>query len=209
MVIEKYFFSKTANDSPNWRMLDFLLGGVIHPLIHLGHGLEFRLPGLVAEGILDSRLIQVQHLDHPYFFSGLAQGCVHPRPLSAQIPASFYEKIYKFNALEQATSRLKAVKLSNDTRLAGSGLHTFSILARILKDPSLRTQGGLEEPEIYPTTIEKFGKKLEKLVEQWQVDTTNPQDVQRKIEELSWMSVMIYGIGGWEKAKPFSADFFS
>ena len=32
-------------------MLDRFLASVIHPIIQLGHGLEFGLPGLIAEGM--------------------------------------------------------------------------------------------------------------------------------------------------------------
>ena len=31
-------------------MLDRFVSGVFHPLIHTGHGYEFGLPGIVAEG---------------------------------------------------------------------------------------------------------------------------------------------------------------
>ena len=33
-------------------MLNRLLAGLVHPLIHLAYGLEFGLPGQVAEGLL-------------------------------------------------------------------------------------------------------------------------------------------------------------
>ena len=98
--------------------------------------------------------------------------------------------------------------LSEDAKPTSSGLHTFSILARALKDPELGTIGSDEPGGIYSSTVKKFGETLKKLVDQWQVDTTNAQDVERKIEELSWMNVMIYGIGGWQEGQAFNADFF-
>jgi hypothetical protein len=70
-VVEEWIFSSKANfDSHNGRqpeMLNRLLAGVLHPMLFLGYGLEFRyisillgfhctqpsfrsLPGLVAEG---------------------------------------------------------------------------------------------------------------------------------------------------------------
>jgi hypothetical protein len=48
-VVEKYVFSKAANE-PRPQMLGRLLGGITHPMIHTGYGLEFCLPGMVAEG---------------------------------------------------------------------------------------------------------------------------------------------------------------
>lgn len=32
------------------QMLNRFLDGLMHPMIHVGHGLEFGLPGTVAEG---------------------------------------------------------------------------------------------------------------------------------------------------------------
>ena len=66
-----------------------------------------------------------------------------------------------------------------------------------------------DEAGIYTPTVKRFGETVKNLVDQWQVDTTNPDDVERKIEELSWMNVMIFGIGGWQKDQPFSPDFFA
>ncbi|KAF8231824.1 hypothetical protein L208DRAFT_1398318 [Tricholoma matsutake] len=185
-VVEKYVFSKAANDSPRPRMLDHFLGGLIHPMIHVGYGLEFRLPGMVAQG--------------------LAQASVHADFALARIPASFFENSFISSALDQAAARLKSVMLSADAMPGSSGLHTFSILARVLKDPEFGTIA--DDGEIYATSAERFGETLRKLIDQWQIDTTNAQDVERKIEELSWMNVMIYGIGGWQKGQPFNADFF-
>lgn len=48
-------FSKEANfkgAQVEPEMLSRLMGAIIHPLIHAGYGLEFGLPGLVAEGDL-------------------------------------------------------------------------------------------------------------------------------------------------------------
>jgi len=99
--------------------------------------------------------------------------------------------------------------LSDDKKPTFGGLHTFSILARVLKDPEFGTIVDGQGIGIYSTTAKRFGESLKKLIDEWQVDTTNVQDVERKIEELSWMNVMIYGIGGWEEGQLFNADFFT
>jgi hypothetical protein len=57
-VLEKYIFSRefnfdhNLNDDEQVRMLDRFVGGVLHPLIHVGYGYEFGLPGIIAEGII-------------------------------------------------------------------------------------------------------------------------------------------------------------
>ena len=50
-VVERYIFSKAVNE-PRPQMLGRFLGGLVHPMIHAGYGLEFRLPGMVAEGVI-------------------------------------------------------------------------------------------------------------------------------------------------------------
>jgi hypothetical protein len=56
-ALEKYVFSpeanwdstdKTGNKHPE--MLNRFNSGLVHPMIHAGYGLEFKLPGMVMEG---------------------------------------------------------------------------------------------------------------------------------------------------------------
>jgi hypothetical protein len=48
-TLETYVFSPKANEGEA-AMFPRLFSGLLHPLIHLGHGPEFGLPGLAAEG---------------------------------------------------------------------------------------------------------------------------------------------------------------
>ncbi|GLB42754.1 putative protein of unknown function (DUF4243) [Lyophyllum shimeji] len=192
-VVEQYVFSKEANidSDPAATMqphfLSRFLGSLVHPMIHVGYGLEFGLPGMVAEG--------------------LAEAAVHAGPTSACIPDDFLN--YR---LEEAEKRTKdgatdCVKLKRE---AGDGAHVFTVLARILNDPALGTlqKFGNGGSVMYASTMKEHGAALIQHMADWRVDATDPRDVQRKIEELSWMNTLIYGVGGWSKAKPFNADFF-
>lgn len=53
-VIEEYIFSPEANFPGRVgrpvEMLNRFCAGVLHPLIQLGHGCEFNLPGMIIEG---------------------------------------------------------------------------------------------------------------------------------------------------------------
>lgn len=55
-AIEEYIFSTKANFDPartvgeQPQMLNRLLASLLHPIIHVGYGLEFGLPGMVIEG---------------------------------------------------------------------------------------------------------------------------------------------------------------
>lgn len=43
-------FGPDADKKKQPQMLNRLLSGVLHPLIHVGYGCEFGSPGMVAEG---------------------------------------------------------------------------------------------------------------------------------------------------------------
>jgi hypothetical protein len=89
-----------------------------------------------------------------------------------------------------------------------SGTHVFTIMARMLKDPNLR----IEKPEqtlgLYARVNQTHGDLILKYAEQWTLDTSDPKNLERKIEELIWMNTVIYSVGGWSKADGFKADFF-
>jgi len=55
--------------------------------------------------------------------------------------------------------------------------------------------------------MENYASKIAKYAEDWTFDGT-PQDIEKKIAELSWMNALVYGVGGWGKADHFNADFF-
>jgi hypothetical protein len=62
-TLEDYVFSQKANFDPARdadgksppQFLCRLIDQVLHPLIHVGYGLEFGLPGTLAEGLSKSR----------------------------------------------------------------------------------------------------------------------------------------------------------
>ena len=86
---------------------------------------------------------------------------------------------------------------------AKTGIHAFTILARILADPHFDL-GKPEGPSLYTIALQKTGNSVRKLVDQW--DLTG--DLHKKLEELLWVNVLIYGVGGSEKSSDFNADFF-
>lgn len=56
-ALEKYIFSQKFNFDPSLpsgkqqpEMLSRFLSGLLHALIHTGHGAEFGLPGMLIEG---------------------------------------------------------------------------------------------------------------------------------------------------------------
>jgi hypothetical protein len=86
---------------------------------------------------------------------------------------------------------------------AKTGTHAFTILARILADPRLK----MEKQDVFLIMVlEKAGDAIREYVDQW--DLSGDVDLDKKLEELLWTNVLIYGVGGLEKNGDFNADFF-
>ncbi|OCH85390.1 hypothetical protein OBBRIDRAFT_739946 [Obba rivulosa] len=213
-TMQKYIFSRAANvgvgDAQPPFMLARFLATVFHPMIHIGNGVEFGLLGLVAEG--------------------LAQAAIHPPHLAALYPLSMWDEAGKedqaVTALAARFSHLPPSLVLNkvsatDTQDQQSvrETHAFNILARILHDDRFNSSAiGLPIPEEehdheLTRTERVVGDLLVKYVQEWTVDGTDERDVARKIEELSWIVVLLYGVGGWggrtmSDTGKFNADFF-
>ncbi|KAF8966045.1 hypothetical protein BDZ97DRAFT_1658223 [Flammula alnicola] len=120
------------------------------------------------------------------FAEGLAQTAVHGGDSSRVIPSSWF------------------IPLTD--KEPKQDIHAFSILARILADPSL---GTFKEPDpsqqrFYLDVMENYGDTIVKYVDQWTLDG----ELAKKVQELQWTNVLLYAVGGSEANGPFNADFF-
>ncbi|KAG5634898.1 hypothetical protein H0H81_000397 [Sphagnurus paluster] len=192
-TIERYVFTEDMNIDPsadhNPYVFNRLLGGVFHPMIHVGYGLEFGLPGMVIEG--------------------LAQTVVHADNATAAIPDGFFNYANVKSLEDNTLSRLESLVVSEESSTKKSdGVHAFTVLQRILDDPELGKAKDIENPLAAFQDIMKVHRDtLTKHMSDWYVDVTKPFEVERKIEELSWVNVLIYAVGGWAESKEFNADF--
>ncbi|KAF8211254.1 hypothetical protein K438DRAFT_1903297 [Mycena galopus ATCC 62051] len=164
-VVEEWIFSSKANFDTNHHgqqpeMLNRLLAGILHPFIYLGYGMEFSLPGLVAEG--------------------LAQAAVHKVASSVLLPRNMF-----------------------DTSTHRPGTHAFSIASRILHDRRFNYFVGS-----FDDVQSKHGESIQRYAAEWIVDGANPKEVAKKVQELIFLNVMIYAVGGWRDREGFHvADF--
>ncbi|KAG6856957.1 hypothetical protein H0H87_011627 [Tephrocybe sp. NHM501043] len=159
-ALEEYVFSQKVNfvagkkDEEQPAMLDRCMDGIIHSMIHIGNGLEFGVPALVAEGL------------------AVGEGMA-----------------------------------SKNQRHVNT--HAFSILARILKDPRFDAIPAAEHyAVVYSNINDKHGNVISEYVRAWTFDQKDPQEIERKIEELVYVNALIYAVGGWAKDKAFNTDFF-
>ena len=71
---------------------------------------------------------------------------------------------------------------------------------------------------IYNSTIEKYGDGIAKHIRAWTINVSklregDSEEFNRKIEEVVWVTCILYGIGGWTgreggSGNRFNADFF-
>ncbi|KAF9815237.1 hypothetical protein IEO21_04684 [Rhodonia placenta] len=206
-AIEEYIFTKSANfhDAANVprRMLNRHFAMLYHPMIYLAYGLEFGIPGLVAEALV----------------LGLAQTAVHPLQMPGLISLSDFEE--QDTATDrtgaQAEDKTSVVKRDHPN----IGVHAFTVLARFLQDDrfSASTLGltpHTEQVEALPH-YSKVGAELSDAIlsytEDWLVDGTDAGHTEQKIEELCWAATLMYGVCGWGGRKQglygeFNNDFF-
>lgn len=93
-----------------------------------------------------------------------------------------------------------------DTSTTGAhrpGTHAFSIAARILRDSTFSNfVGGFDAAQ------SKFGMDIQRYAEEWLVDGVNAKEVAKKVQELVFLNVMIYAVGGWRDGEGFhDAEF--
>lgn len=64
-ALEEYIFATKANLDPTRpadkqpEMLNRFMDAIVHPMIHLGYGLEFDIPGMVVEGEYPKHIVKV------------------------------------------------------------------------------------------------------------------------------------------------------
>lgn len=105
------------------------------------------------------------------------------------------------------TGLIPSLTLSSGNKPGPKDTHAFTILARILKDPKFVFKKPQDLDDLYNELIKNHGDILLEYAEQWILDISDPKDVERKIEELTWTNVLIYVVGGWKQAGGFTADF--
>jgi hypothetical protein len=188
---EKYNFQPGRDAESQPEMLSRFIDGVLHPLIQCGHGLEFGLEGMLVEGL---SLTAMHDVFIPSFLP--------PSLFVAQPSDSIGAMVNNFASLV-LDSQSSAMPLKAPS---GQDTHAFSILARVLKDPSFTSKAPFNLNRQYAETLVAHGYKICEHVQKWTVDLSKPGEIERKMEECIWTSSVIYALGGWRNG--FTADFF-
>ncbi|KAG1763927.1 hypothetical protein EDD22DRAFT_471845 [Suillus occidentalis] len=188
---ERYNFQPGRDADSQPEMLCRFVDAVMHPLIHCGYGVEFGLKGMLAEGLS----LAAMHGVH-------APGFLPPSMFVTQPSDEIGAMMNGFASLVlDGRSSATLLKASS-----GQDTHAFSILARVLKDPTLASKGPRHITGQYPDTLVARGYIIREHVQKWTVDLSKPGEIERKMEECIWTSSVIYALGGWRNG--FTADFF-
>ncbi|KAI0822157.1 hypothetical protein BC628DRAFT_1340970 [Trametes gibbosa] len=208
-VIEEYIFSVRANVGEGTpRMFSRFFAALIHPMIHMGCGLEFGFLGLVAEGLAQTAVHTSQGNN------------LYPDTLFEQLKDDTTEAVARLTALLPSLSLSKAELTNGETSTGKTSVHAFTILARILADDKY-SPATLGLPVTVGNNFERVndtvGSALADLAAEWTAgldgEGATPTAIAEKIEEVAWMNALLYGVGGWggrerSPSKTFNADFF-
>jgi len=135
------------------------------------------------------------------YFIGLAQAAMHGVETSNVITQNLLDNSASTPSLISAFAQKVSLK-STPTSLT-----PFAILGRMLKDPRLEIKKPNSE-RFFKDVIKEHGHIVEEYAALWDADTSTSAEVTKRIEELAWVVALVYGVGGFKKGKPFTADFF-
>ncbi|KZV67427.1 hypothetical protein PENSPDRAFT_754925 [Peniophora sp. CONT] len=194
-VLDKYIFSSAYNFNANLpstqqqpAMLDRFLAGVVHPLIHVGYGVEFGIIQQIADG--------------------LAHTAIHPAKQSSILPPELFTSpdplLRGFSSSKAAASRPPFLffveKLLADSRLTPSAL----------KLP----REGMPSPMTHDGAGEVVKKIVDKWYDAWVVGAKDQElegRIEGMVEDVLLSAAVMYGIPGYATKgdRAFNADFFT
>lgn len=210
-TIERYLFKYKEG-----QLLIRSVSGAIHPLIQMGHGVEFGLDALVAEGLAQACVhsAAVEGLFHKGWphdeaasntntSSTFATAFSHFKALKVPAVAAFSSSRESFTAthLRLDPSRQRHPRL---------GLSAFTIIAHILKDPRLAA-GQANRKDDFPrleSAIRNRGDLIRAWCTEWVIDPAGGwTEIVEKTEEIFWVAAVLVGASSRPGYKP-RMDFF-
>ncbi|CEP10776.1 hypothetical protein [Parasitella parasitica] len=207
------------------------VGGAYHPVIHIGYGLEFGIPGIVAEGLAmacctESHFVKIIPDQPPLNTSSMvpaqAQAYAENATSSARgYVTSFVDQLAnqistRFGIADEAKSEqdnrdVDDAAVEDDIPVFLKGNSLFSILNKIRKDPVFDNAADFNDENKMQTLL-KNKEALERIkhyVGQWTIDE-NSKDIQAKFKELYTCVSLALGSTGLRDDHPglLRLDFF-
>ena len=230
-ALERFIFSPaynfvsdhgaTEDSGKHPQMLDRLLGGLVHPFIHVFYGFEFGILGQIAEGVLVPLTVRLTMLI-TFLISGLAQAAIHKADQTEVIPPSYFatSPAPGNGLLSSFMSTLSLAAPGSNHVLLREKRPTFAFHRRIRDDPAFRVELPSGITQWYLTTVKAVGGAIHNLVQEWTAewlagirsDADAEVRLEGMVEEVVWGNVIWYGVGGWatrgDSGRAINADFF-
>jgi len=139
----------------------------------------------------------------------LAQAAVTEADVTPLVPRELFSHFNQSPTEAGLSDVLASLSLDTENFPAptGEGVDAFTVVQRILDDPSFAAGQISDESSKtkFKDAVQKRGKELYDYCNEWNF---TPEEVPNKLEELAWISSLLYGVGGWRPGKTFRADFF-
>ncbi|KAG6334573.1 hypothetical protein ID866_4510 [Astraeus odoratus] len=84
----------------------------------------------------------------------------------------------------------------------------LTILSLVACDTRFSNVKEVESGALFSTAVKEYGSMIREYVETWKFDVTSNTGVADAVEELSWVTSVIYGVSGHISNQRFNADFF-
>ncbi|GAA6009671.1 hypothetical protein JCM11491_001054 [Sporobolomyces phaffii] len=182
-VLEQYLLGGEG------QMLVRAVSGAIHPLIHIGHGIEFELDSVVAEGLAQCAVHK------PSVAALFPSEWPPPPPKPSQLQSAFTSAFSSLRLSSQTTNYFGSQPIaspsdnfartaaslpraSEDRRYPREGLSGFTVLARILDDDSLAAgnAGHISDMPKLDAVLRNRGSRIVQLCQEWKFSTERSQE---------------------------------
>lgn len=213
-TLNTWLFQKSEH-----QLLVRAVGGAIHALIHIGYGVEFNLPAILAEGLAQAAVhsTMVSPL-FPVGFPDTSAAAAGRTRSASQSIASFASRLHLTQPHVDsfvATARKMPVDRAFEPR---QGLQGFTVLSYLLADPQLAAgqTNDLSDGNKLRKTIQTSADQILRWASEWAVEETAGESWElcvQTTEELAFIATMLLGATsmrpGYEQSGiPPKLDFF-
>ncbi|KAI0262052.1 hypothetical protein BC834DRAFT_892812 [Gloeopeniophorella convolvens] len=195
------YCSEAGGNCKQPAMLGRLMSKLLHPFIHVAYGIEFALPGQVAEGLAQAA---VQKNDQAIFLP----------------PRAFTEPGNPTGSALAFMERTNTLSLTSPPEYKPHARPTFAYHQRILEDAIFAVQPPKRYVQQYPAIMKAVGPAIKALVCEWEAgwlkDARSSADIEARltdmVEEVAWGNALWFGVGGWtsrgDTGRGINADLY-
>lgn len=200
-AIEKFVYTLDYNHRPKLAnggkeqpdMLTRHMAAILHPLIQTGFGVEFGIPGLVAEGLAQTAVHELHTSVHIPFFD--------PSQLPQDAGAA------PNSSSPHALNILQTLLSSKEPVLKPPNPSSQDVLIQVFYDYCMNAA-----PFVLPLVDEWLADVIIMVTPAGEAMAGRSDELRKKLEqkfeEIVWANSVMYGVGGWAKGQNFNADFF-